>query len=299
MTGAGAGNGPPAVKSANRVFDLLGAIGESPEGTTFTGVLRRLGLPKSSLHALLDVLVRREYIEFDPDARIYTLGVKVLENSQAYLKQHPLIGEARKVMERICGEMNETVQLAKLDGVENVYLAKADSTHLLRLQSDVGGRLPAHATGLGKVLLAYLPPAELDRRYAGVALAPVTPNTFTDRRRLAAELAAIRERGFGIDNEEYTPGLFCVAVPVHHGSDKAALAMSISVPMLRISLDRAVTALSLLAGGSLEITKRIGGTFVDPVLTTLVDSKAAQRAFAVMAKEGRYRLPFTPAAGRR
>ena len=92
-------------------------------------------------------------------------------------------------MDEIAAALNETVQLARLDGTENVYLAKVDSTHPLRLQSEVGVRLSAHATGLGKALLACLPDEEVRRRFGTKPLARMTRNTITSIGALVKELA--------------------------------------------------------------------------------------------------------------
>ena len=125
------------------------------------------------------------------------------------------------------------MQLAVLDGFENVYVAKVESSHHLRLQSEVGGRLPAYATGLGKVLLAGLPPVEFERRLATVHLQPFTEATITDPDVLRVRLAEIRTRGYGLDEGEYTVGVFCVAVPVLGAGGDTVAAVSSSVPTVR------------------------------------------------------------------
>jgi DNA-binding IclR family transcriptional regulator len=188
------------VKSAARVLDLLEVLGRHSEGMTFGMLQTAMNIPKSSLHGLLEVVTSRGYVDLAEGTRLYTLGIKIWESSQAYLHQHDIVREARAIMERIAAELNETVQLSKLDGIENVYLAKADSTHPLRLQSEVGTRLLAHGTGLGKALLAGLPPREVEQRFHGTALPRMTANTITEFGVLADELALTRARGFGIDN---------------------------------------------------------------------------------------------------
>jgi DNA-binding IclR family transcriptional regulator len=203
---------PPApscrtpVKSAVRVLDILEALAASPDGVSFSDLGRRLHLPKSSLHGLLATLTDNGYANFDPEQRTYSLGIRVWEQGQAYSRHRDLLREARRVMEGIVTAVNETVQLAALDGNENVYLAKVDCSHPVRLQSEVGGRLPAHATGLGKVLLAGLPPETLRARLDEHSLAAFTPWTVTDRSALLAELDVTRAQGFGVDDQEYTWG---------------------------------------------------------------------------------------------
>jgi DNA-binding IclR family transcriptional regulator len=280
------------VKSAARVLDLLECLARTQEGMTFAMLQSAMDIPKSSLHALLDVVASRGYVDLAKKKRMYSLGIKTWECSQAYLRQHDIVREAQTVMERIAAATNETVQVAKLDGAENVYLAKADSTHPLRLQSEVGARLLAHATGLGKALLAFLPPEEVRQRFSGTRLPRMTANTITDLNHLADELSATRDRGFGIDNEEYTQGLFCVAVPILDSLGEPVIAMSISVPVLRANLAKLTQAVSLLAQGSLEVSARVGAREPDARLTELSVPKNAERSLVELAASRRYPLSF-------
>jgi len=245
-------------KSAARALDILDVLCSHPDGLSFTTLLQILQFPKSSLHELLSILCARGYVDLDPDSRNYTPGIRVWENGQAYLQHRNLVCESRPVMESIVHALNETVQLAVLDGVENVYLAKVDCSHPLRLASEVGKRLPAHATGLGKVLLANLPDEELVARLRQHTLATFTPHTIADKALLLKELAAIRERGFAIDNEEYHLGLRCVAVPIRDSHDRDTAALSASIPIMRADADQLSLALRLLAKGSLDIARRMG-----------------------------------------
>src|SRR5207342_3084764 len=145
-----------------------------------TDLVTRLRFPKSSLHELLSLLAERSFIEVGPDQRRYTLGIRVWEVGQAYARHRELVSIAIGEMEKIVATINETVQLSILDHHDNVYLAKVDCTHPLRLQTDVGKRFPAHATALGKVLLSHLPPDEASRRLRAKELARLTPRTITD-----------------------------------------------------------------------------------------------------------------------
>lgn len=268
-----AGRRPP-VKSAVRVLDILDALAASPDGLNFSELCRRLNLPKSSLHSLLATLADSGYVSFDPEGRAYSLGIRVWEQGQAYTRHRDLLREARRVMEDIVAAVNETVQLATLDGTENVYLAKVDCSHPLRLQSEVGRRLPAHATGLGKVLLAELPLDTLHARLDEQVLSSFTPRTVTDNSALLAELAVTRAEGFGIDDQEYTSGLRCVAVPIHERGGSVTTAISASVPVMRGSPEQLAAALRAVAAGSLEISHRLGAREADPRVQALTEVTA-------------------------
>jgi DNA-binding IclR family transcriptional regulator len=275
------------VKSAERVLDIVEVLSAEPNGLTYTALLRTLHWPKSSLHELLIVLSERGYIEFDPDERTYTLGIRMWESGQAYLRHRNLTQAAGTIMDGIVRSINETVQLAVLDGLENVYLAKVDCSHPFRLQSDVGKRLYAHATGLGKVLLAHLSAEELAARLQGRTLPRFTANTIANEGALLHELATIRERGFAVDNQEYTLGLRCVAVPVGDHSGRVIAAMSVSVPIMRIHPGLLPSALQLLAEGSLELSRRLGATQDDPRLAAFRERPPAEASFEPLQADGR------------
>ena len=266
------------VKSAGRALDLIEILAERSEGLSFTALLQTTGFPKSSLHALLAVLSARRYVQFDEATRLYTLGIQVWQNGQSFLGARDIVREVRPVMNEIAAALNETVQLARLDGTENVYLAKVDSTHPLRLQSEVGVRLSAHATGIGKALLANLSDDEVRHRFGEKPLRRMTQNTITNVAALLKELARIRAFGFAIDNEEYTPGLFCLAVPIYDHAGHALVAISTSVPIMRLSPEILTSGLSLLCKASIETTKRLGGQHCDARLQALQEMSAARQA---------------------
>lgn len=249
--------GDTAVKSADRVLtvlDLLAARGPS----TFSAIVAALGLPNSSAHNLLQTMVRRDYLEFDPEARTYGLGLRLWQVAQAYGGNRDLVTIARPLMQQVVDVTEETVQLARLDGIENVYLAIAESPHPMKLVSAVGERLMAHATGLGKVLLASLPDEEVRALLRGVQLPAFTPYTITDHDALVAALAEIRARGYATDDEEYVIGCRCVAMPVRDASGEVVAAMSVSIPTPRHTPAIAERARLTLAAAVDELQRRLG-----------------------------------------
>ena len=246
------------VKSAERVLDLLEAVGASADGATFVRLSSELGIPKSSLHGLLEVLRNREYLELDIKSRTYKLGVRIWETGFAFQSQHDALKVAQQVLQFIAAEVNETAQYAKLVGSENVYLAKVDSTHALRLQSDVGTRLSAHATGIGKAILSRLSDDDVRSRFQSEKLEIFTPNTLPTISALLRDLEITRQRGFSIDNEEYTAGVFCIAVPVFDRTGSASTAISVSVPITRATPSGLARILATLAEASVKLSMSTG-----------------------------------------
>ena len=201
------------VKSADRVLQIFDLIANQGP-LTFSEVVAALELPASSTHNLLKTLVRRRYLVLQPDDRRYHLGLRLWEVAQSYAAGDDLPRLAQPLMDRVVELTRETVQLARLDGIENVYLAISESPQPMKLVSAVGKRLYAHATGLGKVLLAGLDEPEVRRRLARVRLPRFTANTIVDHDELLAALRRIRLQGYATDNEEYVIGCRCIAMPV-------------------------------------------------------------------------------------
>ncbi|GAA0539463.1 IclR family transcriptional regulator [Saccharopolyspora subtropica] len=230
-----AGSGQNVVKSADRALVILELLSRGRH--RLSDIAETLRLPLSSVHGLLGTLVHRGFAEFDQTTRTYGLGLKAWTVGQGYTGHRDIVGLALPLMEQLAQRTGETVQLSRLDGTENVYIAIAESPQPMKLVSAVGMRLPAHAVGLGKVLLSGLSDDELRRRYRGVQLERFTENTVTDLDALFAEVAQTRERGYGVDDEEYIIGCRCVAMPIRDHSGEVVAAMSVSAPTPRCGPD--------------------------------------------------------------
>jgi len=245
-------------KSADRALQVLEYLATVPEGTTFSDIARALSLPKSSAHELLSVMTERSFVEFNPDAKTYRLGIRTWELGQAFVAHRHLITEARPVIQAICSNLDETVQLSVLDGFEEVYLDRVDSSHPLRVQAIIGARAPAHTTALGKVLLSDRREGDLLSGLRGLKLRSMTENTITSPDDLILELRWVRANGFAIDNEEHAIGLRCVAVPIRDHSGAITAAASVALPITRANADQLTDALLALARGASDISRKLG-----------------------------------------
>jgi DNA-binding IclR family transcriptional regulator len=239
-----ASDGYQPVKSADRTLEVLELLAAGPRSRTLADLARELDIPKSSLHGILRTMAQRGWVETDPTGTRFGLGVRALQVGAAYLDSDDAVGMVAGVLDGLAADVGETVHLGRLDGRYVVYLAKRESVHPLRLFSAIGRRLPAHATALGKVLLAARGEDEVDRLLPR-PLPALTRHTITGLTALHADLAAIRERGYAVDHEENTEGIVCfaMAVPLRSPSTDA---VSISVPVARIgpgSEERMVAAL--------------------------------------------------------
>lgn len=240
-----------SVKSAERTIDILELLARSPQRLTLSEVQRALRVPKSSLHGLLQTLVARGWVETDQRNLAYSIGLPALRIGAAYLERDPVIEAAGPLLTQLRNELNETIHLARLDGGDIVYLASRESAHHLRSSSRVGRRLPAHATALGKVLLAVRDEEEVDALLPD-KLDALTPDTVTDRAQLKAELAAARADGYSYEQGQNTPGLGCFAVAVA-GRQPAVDSLSCSVPLIRLNDEHRQQIVSALVQAADEI----------------------------------------------
>jgi DNA-binding IclR family transcriptional regulator len=225
-----------SVKSADRALAILDAVADRGS-LRFNELVSLLGLPRSSAHGLLQTLVDRGWLDLDPDTRRYTIGLKAWHVGQAYTGHGDLVAIAGPVMDGLARDVGETVQLARLDGIECVYIAISESVHPMRLASTVGARLLAHSTGIGKALLAQLEPDEAGQLLRSRPLPSFTANTVTDPDELDALIAQARTRGFALDDEELLVGCRCVAVPLTDDGHGLVTALSVTAPTARCGPD--------------------------------------------------------------
>jgi IclR family KDG regulon transcriptional repressor len=246
------------VKSADRVLTLIELLTEHRDGLTFTQLQEFTDLPRSSLYGLIRTMAERRHLEFDAHSQAYRIGVRLWEAGQAFNAGVEVIQVAMPHLREARQSLGETVQLAVLDGVDNIYIAKVDASHALKLESFVGARLPAYATGIGKVLLAGLSEAALDERLGDLQLVQFTDTTITEMGALREVLRQIRTQGFATDNGEYTLGVRCFAVPIHDVTGSVIAAISTSIPAARVSDEIAETALAGLGEAAERISSQLG-----------------------------------------
>lgn len=142
-------------------------------------------------------------------------------------------------MERLVAQVRETCNLGVLNGHEVVYIDRVECDWPLRMQINVGSRVPAHCTAIGKLLLAHLPERHLDAYLSQSPLERHTPNTICDPDAFRREMAAIRERGYSINNQEDTVGLLAVGVPVRGAEGAVVAGVAAHGPTVRLPEERA------------------------------------------------------------
>lgn len=247
------------VPAVSRALDILELFLDGP-ALSAPDITERLGLPRTTVHELITTLVERSYLVPEPGQPTrYRLGMRPFQLGSAFAERLDLAHEAREVAERVAAECDETVHVAVLDGTYVVYIAKADSTHPVRMVSAVGRRLPAHCTGVGKMLLSGLSEAALDARYPrDRELSGMTPQSITSPARLRTRLAEIRANGLAYDHCESNEAVHCVAAPVYDHAGEMVAAISISVPLMRWDDERRHQWSELVRTGAATLSQNLG-----------------------------------------
>jgi DNA-binding IclR family transcriptional regulator len=226
------------VQSVERVANILELVGQNSQGTGIRDLSLTLKLPKGTVHRLLSTLVYMGYVRQDSASKNYFLGLKLLELGNMVTNQLDLIKIAEPVLRGLAEDSGETVHMAILEQNEIVYINKIESEMNaggLKMSSRVGSRTPANSCAVGKVLLSYLSPDEIDRIIQATGLSQRTAYTITDPTRLKEHLAAVRKQEYAIDDEENELGIRCVAAPLFGDKGNAVSAISLSGPAFRVT----------------------------------------------------------------
>ncbi|MBD3781671.1 MAG: IclR family transcriptional regulator [Micrococcales bacterium] len=246
-------DGASTVQSVDRAVTILELLALHGEAGT-TQLARELGVHKSTASRLVSALERRRLVEQVEERGRYRLGVGVLKLAGATNARLDLAKEARPVVRRLASETGETVNLAVLSGGAALYVDQVSGS-TLSSYNWVGQHIPIHATSNGKVLVSELEDPELTRTLG--ELTAYTPSTITDRRRLDAQLAETRERGWALATDELDVGLTALAAPVRDAHGDVVASVSVSGPTFRFGAERVAELVPLLLTATADVSERL------------------------------------------
>lgn len=246
------------VRSVAKALMVLNVLAGHQREMSLGNIAKEMQLAKSTAYGLLATLRDFGYIEQSPLDGKYRLGVRLFEVGNAVANSWDVRQVGAPFIQTLVDVLGETVHLVILDKGEVLYIDKRESTKSLRIVSQVGTRLPAHCTGVGKVFLANLPIGEVKRIIASKGLSRYTKNTITDFRQLEDELNLIRQQGYALDNEEIMESLRCVAVPLRDHIGKVCAAISVSGPLSRFVGEQLETIVNLIVRIGQELSASLG-----------------------------------------
>lgn len=247
-----------SVQAIDRGLGVLAIIAAS-DGLTLTDLAQRAGLAPSTAHRILASLEAHKFVFHDEERGLWLIGVAAFEVGTAFLRNRRLAGIGRIVMHELMERTGETVNLGIEDGGEVVFISQVESHGALRAFFRAGSRAAIHASGVGKALLGEMTEPRVREILYKRGLAKFTERTLVAPADLFQELAAIKKRGWAVDDEERNLGMRCVAAPIFNEYGEAIAGVSVSGPTVRITPERALELGPLVKRAAEEITASIGG----------------------------------------
>lgn len=244
-TGPRRANQGGGVQSVERTFELLELMADAGGEVALSELAEKSGLPLPTIHRIIRTLVNSGYARQQPSRR-YALGPRLIRLGET--ASRALGSWARPYLAELTEVTGESANMAVLDGAQIVYVAQVPSPHSMRMFTEVGRRVDAHATAVGKAVMATMPADEVTQLLSRTAMNPQTERTITDVEAMHEELGRIREQGYAIDDGEQEVGVRCYAVAVPGAP--AGAGISISGPegrMTRIATDEVIPLMQRLA----------------------------------------------------
>jgi DNA-binding IclR family transcriptional regulator len=249
-----------SVPSIERALSMLECLAHSKHGFSISEIGRRLKIPKSSAHLILTTLERRGFLQKNTQTGKYHFGLQLVSLSRSALENLDLREEAQPFLRCLMQESGLTVHMAVLERDEAVIIEKVEAPGLVRLASWIGRRLDVNCTGVGKVLLAFLPEDELTHLLRTKAFARHNSRTVISKSALRRELTLVKQSGYALDDEEDEPGLRCIGAPVFDENQKAVAAISVAGTASQITIDRVPILARMVTRAAGGISSRLGYT---------------------------------------
>ena len=217
---------------------VIEAFDQERPRLTISQVAERTGLTRAAARRYLLTLMHLGFVS--QDRKMFALTPRVLSLGQSYLHSARLPRIVEPELNKLAMTLKEASAAGVLDGFDVVVVAAATAGRMHVPSMQPGKRVPAHCTSIGRVLLAALPPEQINAWLAPEALVAHTPNTIMQPERLRMEIARARAQGYACTDQEFTPGLRSIAVPLHNHRGDVAAAMNLCVPAARMGMEEMV-----------------------------------------------------------
>ncbi|MGI8418746.1 MAG: IclR family transcriptional regulator domain-containing protein [Nakamurella sp.] len=251
------------VQSLERGLAIIRVFSGDRPSLSVSEIAQVAGLTRAAVRRFLLTLIDLGYVS-TKNGR-YELTPQILELGYSYLSALSFPEIALPHLERLVAQTSEASEGSILDDDDIVYVVRVPGPALMTMSVNIGARRPAHATAMGRVLLANLPPADLDHYLATTSLESLLPRTITDPGELRNELETVRRNGFALVNQELEDGLVAIAAPVRDGAGRARAAINLSTHIGRKSVAdmRALVPLVQDAAAEIELGLRHSASWAD------------------------------------
>lgn len=246
------------ISTLNRVCLILNAFTENERILTLTEISKRIQLPKSTAHRMLEAMECHGLIVREPHGQGYQLGFQLIRWGTLSLTNLDLRNTALPVLHSLCESTNESAVLSARYGYFAMWIEMVESRQPVRLAIRVGEPLHLHAGASAKVLWAFLPDSEIERILNGIKLIPLKPNTITSPETMRAELRMIRERGYATSYEETDFGAMGIAAPIYNHMGQPIAGLGIAAPITRVPPERVQELAKYVLAASQELSVKLG-----------------------------------------
>ncbi len=216
------------VPSVKRCFDIIDLLADTDRGLTVSEIHRELRLPLSSAAAILYTLQSLACVQKNEESGRYFLGTKIFSFSNRFAGPNEIVRRCHSLLEQLSSETRLTAHIAVMHQGESMYIDRVAGPGLMQISSYIGMRWPLHVSGVGKVLLAFLPMEQLLERLKVLPLNQFTPYTVTGKQALRKQIEEFRRLGYGWELNEGEPGVGCVAAPIFGSDNQVVAAVSVT-----------------------------------------------------------------------
>ena len=224
--------------TVGKALDVLDLVAESGGPVRFSEVLEKSPHPKATLYRFLQTLTSQGMLSYDSRTQTYWLGLRLVRLAHAAWEQSSLAKIASPYLEELASAVGETIHLAQMESGQVLFVDKKRQSDTFDTLARTGRVAPAHCTGVGKAILAFLPKRQLERAMQHQAFVPFTPNTHVSAESLYAELETIRCEGVAYDRQEHETGIISIAMPILLKSGLPLGAVSIASSTSRLDQAR-------------------------------------------------------------
>ncbi len=255
-------NGPAeavSVQSLDRALRILTIVAEG-DGLSLSEISGASGIAAPTAYRMLTTLENHAMVEFDKAGQLWSIGVGTYRMGAAFLRSRKLVDRARIVMQDLMERTGETANLGVAESDCVVFVSQVETHQAIRAFFRPGTRSPFHASGIGKAVLAHLDGERVATMVGRTGLEAFTERTLLTLPALARDLAAIRARGWSVDDEERYPGMRCVAAAIFNEFGEPVGGVSVSGPTVRVTPERLGQIGPLVRDAAAQVTAMIGGT---------------------------------------
>ncbi|MFC3207940.1 HTH-type transcriptional regulator BhcR [Aquamicrobium soli] len=255
-------NGPAdagTVQSLDRGLRILAIVAEGT-GLSLSEVAEASGLPASTAYRMLTTLESHGLVEFDKADQLWSIGVEAYRMGSAFLRRRKLVDRARTVMQELMETTGETANLGVAEDDCVVFVSQVETHQAIRAFFRPGTRTAFHASGIGKAVLAHLDSERVEAIIRRAGLEAYTEKTLSNLPALRDDLAAIKARGWSVDDEERNLGMRCVAAAIFNEFGEPIGGVSVSGPTVRVTSQRLALIGPTVREAAAQVTAMIGGT---------------------------------------